>query len=107
MLVLASGYHELESIGFFIAKFDAYFILSHGKSLANRLTREHLCVERLGEADCGQVENRLALLAADDVRYITLLEDFSNELRHARCHEHDLDLGCRLLQYFAELALAD
>ena len=39
--------------------------------------------------------------------HITLLEDLSNELRHASSYEHDLDLCRRLFQNFTELTLAD
>ena len=41
------------------------------------------------------------------MRHITLLEDFSNELRHASSHENDFDLRRCLFQNFTELTLAD
>lgn len=47
------------------------------------------------------------MLATDHMGHITLLEDLSNELRHASSYEHDLDLCRRLFQNFTELTLAD
>ena len=47
------------------------------------------------------------MLAADDVRDLTLLKDFSNEVRHARCYENELDLGHGLLENLVQLSLAD
>ena len=47
------------------------------------------------------------LLAANYMRYVTLLENFSNELRHACCNENNLDLRRGLFEDLAEFALTD
>ena len=45
VLILTLGDHELESVGFFVAKLDADIISCHVEGFADGLTREHLSVE--------------------------------------------------------------
>ena len=55
VLILTCGDHELESIGLFVAKLDADIISCHVERFADGLTRKHLGIEGLGEADRGLV----------------------------------------------------
>ena len=97
----------LETICLLFTKLEAHLFLGHLEGLADSDPREQLSVERLREADCHRVQYCLALLAADDVRHVALLEYLAHELRHAGSHKHDFDFGRGLLEDLAELTLTD
>lgn len=107
VLILTLGDHELESVGLFVAKLDADIVSCHVEGFADGLTRKHLSVEGLGEANRCLVQDGLTLLAADHVWHIALLEDFAHELRHASRDENDLDFCRSSLQDFAQLTLTN
>ena len=107
VFVLALWDQKLELVDFLVREQYTHFSLSHIESFAYRFARKELCIEWLREANCCFVENWWALLAAYDVRYITLLEYFPYKLRHACSDEYDLYLGYGLLENFTQLALAD
>lgn len=99
--------HKLESVCFILIELHPHFVSCLLESLAYSLTAEELWIERLREADCGIIEDCLALLAADDMRHIALLEYLTNEVWHASGHEYQLDLCHSLLQDLVQLTLAN
>ena len=64
----------------FFVVLNANLVSCPEEGLTDWHTLKQLDVERLGEADRSCIQNRLSLLTTDNMRHITLLEYFTNEL---------------------------